>query len=280
MDLYLNNAICISKITTKLYSTSFSMGVRMLDPQIRNEVYAIYGFVRFADEIVDTFPLPPEKKRELLSSFKADTLAAIENKISTNPIIHSFQHTVNKYHIPVEIIEAFLHSMEMDLEVKIHTEKSFQEYIYGSASAVGLMCLCVFTDGDKGLYDHLRDPAIKLGEAFQKVNFLRDIKSDFELRGRSYFPDIDLKKFDNNQKKRLEDDILTDFETAKMGIRQLPLNARFGVYLAYRYFWTLTQKISKVDASNLFQRRIRISNLSKLWILKVSILRHWLRWYK
>lgn len=255
------------------------MGVRMLHPRIRKEVYAIYGFVRFADEIVDTFPLESEKKRELLLGFKADTLRAIHDCISTNPIIHSFQHTVNTYHIPIKIIEAFLHSMEMDLEIKKYTESSFQEYIYGSASAVGLMCLYVFTNGDREMYENLQHPAIKLGEAFQKVNFLRDIKSDFETRGRSYFPSIDPKAFDDNQKKRLEDDIFSDFNIAQKGIAQLPRNSRFGVYLAYRYFRVLTKRISKVDASELFQKRIRVSNFSKLWILKVSILHHLLRWY-
>ena len=279
MDLYLNNALRLSKTTTKAYSTSFSLGVRMLHKNIRPHIYSIYGFVRFADEIVDSFPVPAEVRSTLLSAFREETFIALREGISTNPIIHSFQYTVNKYAISPRLITAFLDSMAMDLTETTHDQASFERYIFGSASAVGLMCLAVFMNGDTAEYERLEPHAIKLGEAFQKINFLRDIKADYSFRKRSYFPDIKPESFTSKQKSKLEKEIFEDFRIAREGIIQLPRCCRFGVYVAYNYYRTLTRKIQHCKAEDLLNRRIRVNNFRKLVVLKMAFLHHLFRTY-
>lgn len=266
MDLYTHNSLDCSEKTTKNYSTSFSLGVRLLGKPLRRPIYAIYGFVRFADEIVDTFH--DQDKRELMRKLEADTFDAISRKFSTNPILHSFQWVVNEYQIDHEMIRSFLRSMKMDLcpNNRNYSQDTYNFYIYGSAEVVGLMCLKVFCHEDKN-YDELVVPARKLGEAFQKVNFLRDIKSDLEERGRFYFPDANFEKFDNAAKKVIEQDIQQDFDEALTGIRKLDKDARFGVYLAYTYYQNLFNKIKRTDASDILQKRYRISNFRKILLL-------------
>jgi phytoene synthase len=219
MDLYTKNALQCSKKTTRNYSTSFSLGIRLLKKEFRNPVYGIYGFVRFADEIVDTFH--NHDKAALLKTFREDTHKAIDTGVSTNPILHSFQYIVNKYNIEKEVIDAFLDSMEMDLSYETYNNEMFQKYIYGSAEVVGLMCLRIFTNGDNDAYESLKAPARKLGEAFQKINFLRDIKSDYIERKRSYFPHINPETFSDAEKVRIEEDIEKDFNEAYLGIKKL-----------------------------------------------------------
>lgn len=277
MDLYTRNSLDCSEKTTKNYSTSFSLGVRMLGKQLRKPIYAIYGFVRFADEIVDTFH--DQDKRELLKRIEADTFDAIERKFSTNPILHSFQWVVNEYQIDHEQIRAFLRSMKMDLcpNNKNYSQETYHFYIYGSAEVVGLMCLKVFCH-KKNNYDELVAPARKLGEAFQKVNFLRDIKSDLEDRGRFYFPDANFEKFDNVSKKIIEQDIQKDFDEALTGIRRLGKDSRLGVYLAFTYYQKLFNKIKRTEASHILQKRFRISNFRKIILLAESYFRVKLGW--
>jgi phytoene/squalene synthetase len=272
MDLYTCNALECSKISTKNYSTSFSLGVRLLGKGLRKPIYAIYGFVRFADEIVDTFH--DQNKKEQIRKFEADAFDAIEKGFSTNPILHSFQWAVRKYDIDHELIRSFLRSMKMDLcpNSKDYNPKKYHDYIYGSAEVVGLMCLKVFTNKD-GNYDELAGPARKLGEAFQKVNFIRDIKSDLEDRDRFYFPDVDFDKFNNDSKKVIENDIQSDFDEALEGIRRLNSDARLGVYLAYMYYQKLFDKIKKTDASAIMKKRYRISNFRKILLLISSYIR-------
>lgn len=268
MDLYLDNALKCSKETTNKYSTSFSLGVRLLDKSIRDAIYAIYGFVRFADEIVDTFHT--HNQREMLETFKHNTYKAIKEGISMNPIIHSFQWAVNTYKIEEHLIESFLYSMEMDLTKTDYNSEEYKTYIYGSAEVVGLMCLQVFCYDKPGLYCDLIKPARKLGEAFQKVNFLRDMESDFEDRGRTYFPSVDFKNFSSIDKQAIEKDINQDFHEALQGIAELPLNARFGVYLAYSYYLELLRKINKTPAHELLTTRIRVPDFQKIMILVKS----------
>jgi phytoene synthase len=265
MDLYNINALKISKLTTKQYSTSFSMGVRMLRKPYRLPIYAIYGFVRVADEIVDTFHDHDRKK--LLEEFRRDTFEAIAHKISTNPILHSFQWVVNNYHIDHALIHAFLDSMEMDLTRKEHDAESFKTYVYGSAEVVGLMCLRVFYHNDDAGYRALINPARKLGEAFQKINFLRDIRSDYAEKGRFYFPGIDPEHFDDASKKAIEKDIQEDLDQACKGIRQLSRASRLGVLVSYTYYLKLFRKIRRTGAGSVFSKRHRISNLRKLLLL-------------
>lgn len=260
-----------SKITTEEYSTSFSSAIRLLHSDLRQPIHNIYGFVRFADEIVDTFH--DFDKNTLLAEFKDDTYAAIERGISLNPILHSFQQTVNEYHIDLDLIEAFFYSMELDLNRKSYDERGYQEYIYGSAEVVGLMCLHVFCQGDKKLYIELKAPARSLGAAFQKVNFLRDVKADFEGLDRVYFPGCDFSNFTNEEKARIEEDIETDFHKAYAGILKLPLKARFGVYVAYKYYLSLFKKIRKMEPQRILEERIRIPNYSKAVILAKAGLR-------
>jgi phytoene/squalene synthetase len=271
MDIYLRNALEISKITTKNYSTSFSLGIRMLGKDIRNAIYGIYGFVRFADEIVDSFY--DFDRARMMADFREETFQAIKDGISSNPILHSFQYVVNEYDIPHDLIDDFLKSMEMDLELYNYEQQGFENYVYGSAEVVGLMCLKVFYKGDDEKYEELKYPARKLGEAFQKVNFLRDIKDDMIDRGRFYFHQSDFYNFDNTSKKKIEAEIQHDFDEAYLGIRKLKPAARIGVYLAYRYYLKLFEKLKKTDASELLSKRYRISNAKKVYILFSSSLR-------
>jgi phytoene/squalene synthetase len=254
-----------SRLITQRYSTSFTLGIKTLDKKLHLPIYAIYGFVRYADEIVDTFH--NQDKQALLKRFKKDTYEAIEAGISLNPVLHAFQLIVNKYQIDKELIEAFLHSMEMDLDFKTYNDSKYHEYIYGSAEVVGLMCLKVFCEGDSEMYQKLREPACKLGAAFQKVNFLRDIKSDFEERGRVYFPGVDFNQFDKTVKSLIEADIQKDFDDSLIGIEQLPKSAKLGVKVAYLYYQKLFDKIKGLPAETITQKRIRIPNSQKISLL-------------
>lgn len=260
-----------SKAVTEKYSTSFSSAIKLLHADLRTPIYNIYGFVRFADEIVDTFH--QYKKEELLTEFKKETYAAIDRGISLNPILHSFQITVREYNINYDLIEAFFNSMEMDLSKTAYNSNGYKEYIYGSAEVVGLMCLYVFCEGDKNLYNDLRPSAQALGAAFQKVNFLRDVKADYEQLNRSYFPEVDFKNFTPYMKKQIEDDITTDFENAYEGILHLPVKARFGVYVAYKYYLSLFKKIKRTTPADILEQRIRIPNYGKAYIVAKAGLR-------
>ncbi|MFN4081676.1 MAG: phytoene/squalene synthase family protein [Saprospiraceae bacterium] len=268
------NSTCsqCSRLITQRYSTSFSMGIRLFDKRLRAPIYGIYGFVRFADEIVDTFHDKP--KATLLDRFCEDTWMAIDQRISLNPVLHSFQEVVHTYGIERELIEAFLHSMRMDLDNQAYDSAGYNEYIYGSAEVVGLMCLRVFVEGDDALYQRLKSPARKLGAAFQKINFLRDIKSDFDDRGRVYFPGVDFSNFSDKDKAQIEADIKADFEAGLEGIRQLPRGARLGVYLAYKYYTQLFAKIKSAPAERVAEERIRVSDKRKVYLLFSSTLRH------
>jgi 15-cis-phytoene synthase len=254
-----------SRNTTEQYSTSFSSAIKLLDKKLRRPIFNIYGFVRFADEIVDTFH--GHDKKALLDKFKIDTYTAIEQKISLNPILHSFQLTVNQYNIDMHLIDAFLYSMEMDLDKRKYDRAGYEEYIYGSAEVVGLMCLYVFCNGNKALYQKLKPGARSLGAAFQKVNFLRDLKADYEGLDRVYFPNCDFRNFTEADKLQIEYDIQNDFDAAYAAIVQLPLQARFGVYVAYKYYLSLFKKIKKLQPQRIMQERIRIPDYSKAFIL-------------
>ncbi len=270
-SLFDDTTLLCSKIVTQKYSTSFSLGIRTLFPVYRPSVYAIYGFVRYADEIVDTFH--EHDKAYLLNRFREDTYDAITRKLSLNPILHAFQMVVNEYHIDLELIDAFLHSMELDLDQKDYNPEQYEEYIYGSAEVVGLMCLKVFCKGEEVLYQQLKQPARHLGAAFQKVNFLRDVKSDFQERGRVYFPGVDFQQFDNQQKKSIEADIKADFDAGFQGILMLPKGARLGVYLAYIYYLKLFEKIKNLPAKKIMQERIRVADEEKFFLLIKSYCR-------
>lgn len=261
-----------SRITTTAYSTSFSLGIRCLEPSLREPIYAIYGFVRFADEIVDTFH--DFKKEKLLEKFRADTYEAIDEKISLNPILNSFQHTVNRYSIDHSLVEQFLHSMRMDLFQNAHDESTFKEYILGSAEVVGLMCLKVFCRGNHAEYERLKPYAMSLGAAFQKINFLRDLNDDYLGMGRVYFPNVDLEQFNDETKKSIEECIAADFQHAYIGIRQLPRSARFGVYIAYVYYLALFKKIRNTPSDKVMNSRIRIPNPHKAQLLAYSFFKH------
>lgn len=254
-----------SKITTEKYSTSFSSAIKLLHSNLRTPVFNIYGFVRFADEIVDTFH--QYNKQELLAEFKSETYAALERGISLNPILHSFQMTVKKYNISHDLIEAFFKSMEMDLSKTVYNGNGYKEYIYGSAEVVGLMCLYIFCEGNTTLYKKLKPAAQSLGAAFQKVNFLRDVKADYEQLNRTYFPGVDFKNFTSSMKKEIEEDIAKDFKDAYKGILLLPGKAKFGVYVAYKYYLSLFRKIKKTAPANILDQRIRIPNYGKAYIL-------------
>jgi 15-cis-phytoene synthase len=270
MDLFHNVSQQCSKVTTDTYSTSFSSAIRLLHKDLQAHIFNIYGFVRFADEIVDTFH--DFDKKELLLKFKEETFGALERKLSLNPILHSFQLTVNEYQIDHSLIESFFRSMEMDLSNARYDRQGYNEYIYGSAEVVGLMCLYVFCEGDDFLYRKLKPAAKALGAAFQKVNFLRDMKADFGQLNRVYFPGVDLRNFDYTSKQCIEEDIEADFAAAYPGILQLPWKARFGVYIAYKYYLSLFQKIKKTHASRVLHRRIRIPNYVKaLIVMRASI---------
>ena len=264
------SAVC-SKATTNIYSTSFSLGIRMIAKDYRWAIYGIYGFVRLADEIVDTFDR--SDKAELLEKFKVDTYEAIEKGISLNPILYTFQKVANQYKIGKDLIEPFFESMEADLHKKEYNKQSYNEYIYGSAEVVGLMCLKVFCDGDENQCNSLKAPARALGAAFQKVNFLRDIKSDVEDRGRIYFPTLDLRQFDELTKAEIIEDVKQDFREAYEGIKRLPISCRFGVYTSYRYYLRLLEKIERVNAKEILENRIRVANAEKLAVLAKSFFR-------
>jgi 15-cis-phytoene synthase len=268
MDQYSKVCLECSRLITQSYSTSFSLGIKMFSKELRNPVYAIYGFVRFADEIVDTF-LDKDKSR-LLKDFGTHTFRAIEDKISLNPVLHSFQEVVNDYQIPLNLISSFLESMEMDLENTLYDKSIYDKYIYGSAEVVGLMCLKVFVNGDDKEYEKLKIYACALGSAFQKINFLRDMKSDYEERGRVYFPDVDFLNFTQSDKILIEQDIEKDFNLAYQGIIQLPKSSRLGVYCAYKYYINLLHKIQALPASIVIEQRIRVSDKRKLYLLTTS----------
>jgi len=254
-----------SRTTTERYSTSFSSAIRLLHADLRQPVYNIYGFVRFADEIVDTFH--EHDKERLLANFKKETYEAIQDGISLNPILHSFQLTVNHYKIDLALIEAFFKSMEMDLDKSVYNQEGYKEYIYGSAEVVGLMCLFVFLDGNKAEYERLKPYAQALGAAFQKVNFLRDVKADYALLDRTYFPGVDFANFTDKQKAEIEADIQKDFEMAYKGILMLPNKAKFGVYVAFKYYLSLFRKIKRMKPSRILNERVRIPNYHKMMIL-------------
>lgn len=276
MELFNLTTFKCSEIVTKSYSTSFSLGIRMFDKKLHAPIYAIYGFVRYADEIVDTFH--SFDKKRLLDGFRRDTYQSIEDKISLNPILHSFQLVVNEYHIEHELIEAFLHSMEMDLYFNDYDQSKYEEYIYGSAEVVGLMCLRVFCEGNEEAYQRLKASARSLGAAFQKVNFLRDMKSDYYERGRTYFPQVDFKRFDYEAKKAIEDDIQRDFDHAYTGILLLPRSARLGVYVAYIYYLKLFKKIQETAPIKVLNERIRVPDSKKISLLVKSYFKHQLNY--
>ncbi len=267
--LFDNVSYSCSKIVTESYSTSFALATKMLGTAIRGDIYNIYGFVRFADEIVDTFH--DYDKELLFNGFEKDLEQAIANKISLNPILNSFQHTYHKYDIPFELVAAFMKSMRMDLVKKQYkTTAEYKEYIYGSADVVGLMCLCVFVNGNKEQYEELKESAMALGSAFQKVNFLRDLKADFELLERSYFPNTNLLELDEISKKRIVDEIKADFALGLSGIENLPSNAKFGVYTAYKYYNKLLQKLQNTPPLEIKNTRIRVPNYQKFGLLAKS----------
>lgn len=274
-ELFDRISIASSTIVTRTYSTSFSLGIRCLHKKFHNAIYSIYGFVRLADEIVDSFH--GYDKAVLLADFKEGTYKAIAQGISLNPILNSFQLVVNEYGIEQELTDCFLASMEMDLEQTAHCADSYDTYILGSAEVVGLMCLRVFTENNREMYEQLKPSARKLGAAFQKVNFLRDLKNDYEVLGRVYFPQVDLSVFSEKEKKEIEQDIEEDFAAALAGIRQLPRSSRFGVYVAYIYYRNLFNKIKSVSPVRVMSERIRIPNARKLSLLAGSYVKHSLR---
>ena len=262
-----------SKIVIKEYSTSFYRATKLLSKSIRNDIFNIYGFVRFADEIVDTFHKYP--KKQLLDQFEQELWLSIENKISLNPILNSFQYTVNKYGIEINLIKSFIKSMRMDLDIRRYTNrKDYKDYIYGSADVVGLMCLKVFVSGSTKEYNELKPHAMSLGSAFQKVNFLRDLKSDSEILNRVYFPNIDMKNFDESSKHRIIKEIEKDFEHALKGIVKLPKKAKFGVYIAYRYYNKLLKKLKNTPSIDIKDTRVRIDNFQKFTVLTRSYVKY------
>jgi len=262
-----------SKIVTKSYSTSFSLATKMLSKSIRQDIYNIYGFVRFADEIVDSFH--DYNKEELFNNFVIDLERALNDKISLNPILNSFQFTYHKYNIDKHLVDSFLKSMRMDLSKKEYlTQEEFKEYIYGSADVVGLMCLKVFVKGNESKYLELKDSAMALGSAFQKVNFLRDLKADHDSLHRTYFPNTDLNRLDEVSKQQIIDDIEKDFEEGMNGIRNLPIEAKFGVFMAYRYYKQLLNKLKKTPALEIKNSRIRVPNYRKIYILTRSYVKY------
>lgn len=264
-NLYNQTSLQCSYLITNRYSTSFSLGIKTLHKKFQYPISAIYGFVRFADEIVDTFH--DKDKSTMLKEFRADTYKAIENKFSLNPVLHAFQLIVRQYNIEQYLIDAFFNSMMMDLEYKVHNVESYNRYIYGSAEVVGLMCLKVFTENSPEKFNQLKITGQRLGAAFQKVNFLRDMKSDYSERGRVYFPDLDIHTFGVREKKAIELDIEEDFRMALQGIKKLPSSSRNGVFLAYLYYQTLFRKIKKLPASTILNERVRIPNVRKIALL-------------
>ena len=265
MNLFHELSQDCSRITTEKYSTSFSSAIKLLHKDLRAPIFNIYGFVRFADEIVDSFH--DHDKTVLLAEFKMATYEAIDRKISLNPILHSFQLTVNEYKIDHALIEAFLYSMELDLDKRNYDKQGYEQYIYGSAEVVGLMCLYIFCAGDRQQYEELKPSAKSLGSAFQKVNFLRDLKADFQGLDRMYFPNCDFSNFSEADKQAIEIDIQKDFDDAFEGIIQLPIKARFGVYVAFKYYLSLFKKIKKIQPQKIMEARVRIPDYGKFFIL-------------
>ncbi|MFN4122535.1 MAG: phytoene/squalene synthase family protein [Flavobacteriales bacterium] len=271
-NLYDETCLKCSKITTVNYSTSFSLGIKTLAKQYHKPIYAIYGFVRFADEIVDTFH--HQDKKMMLESFKQQTHESITNKHSLNPILHAFQLVVNEYNIEIELIDTFLHSMEMDLHDIKYDQAAYETYILGSAEVVGLMCLRVFCQKNDEQYEKLKPYAMKLGSAFQKINFLRDLNNDYFNLGRVYFPHLDIQKFDLQSKQAIEADIEKDFAAGLEGIKMLPDGARFGVYVAYVYYYALFKKIINTPPKVILKERVRIPNFRKYMLILSSYLKH------
>jgi phytoene/squalene synthetase len=265
LELY--DKVCdeCSKVITNRYSTSFSLGIKLFSKELRSPIYAIYGFVRFADEIVDTFH--EYDKKLLLNRFREDTRLAIEEKISLNPVLQAFQKIVNEYDIAYELIESFLDSMAMDLDDITYDNKLYNKYIYGSAEVVGLMCLKVFLKDSPDKYNDLKESAQSLGSAFQKINFLRDIRDDYYNKGRTYFPNLNLSQFDDDDKRAIEKDIAIDFEKGLRGISKLPQKAKFGVFIAYIFYYQLFKKIRSLSFENILQERVRIKNRKKVYLL-------------
>ena len=276
IELYHTISKNASRNITRTYSTSFSFGISLLDKSIHDAIYSIYGFVRLADEIVDTFHDFP--KQEMLLEFKNETYKALDRGISTNPVLHAFQMVVNEFNIHRSLIDKFLDSMEKDLKEITYSSSEYDDYIVGSAEVVGLMCLKIFVNGDESMYNRLEDNARSLGAAFQKVNFLRDVKDDFEQLGRSYFPDVDLTTFTSDEKLKIEDDIAEDFHHALEGIKKLPASSKLGVYVAYRYYLSLFKKIKSVPSERLMYERIRVPNSIKMYITFKSYCRNQLNW--
>ncbi|WP_156309469.1 phytoene/squalene synthase family protein [Sphingobacterium endophyticum] len=266
----------VSKVITKKYSTSFSLGILALKPNIRNAIYAIYGYVRLADEIVDSFH--GYDKEKLLRRLKIETDNALIEGISINPILQSFQETVHKYKIDRNLIDQFLHSMAMDLQKIDYNSDLYKEYIFGSAEVVGLMCLQVFTEGNKEQYENLKPYAMKLGSAFQKINFLRDLKDDYHILGRTYFPNIDMEVFNNEVKEKIETEIHAEFKEALVGIKKLPSSAMFGVYLAYKYYLSLFKKIRSKSSHEILNNRVRVANSEKAYVAFKSYVRYKSAW--
>jgi len=260
-----------SRMVTRAYSTSFSLSINFLQRKFHNPIYAIYGFVRISDEIVDSFH--EYNKRDLLQKLRNDTKEAIAQKISINPVLNSFQWAVHKYNIEWELIDTFLNSMEMDLEQRQYDAKSYNQYILGSAEVVGLMCLRVFTENDEKLYETLKPFAMKLGAAFQKVNFLRDLKDDYQGLGRTYFPEVDFKSFTSTEKEKIQEEIESDFKSALIGIKKLPASSKRGVYLAYYYYRKLFRKIKNTPPEKVMNTRIRIPDYIKLGIMFKCMIR-------
>ena len=276
IELFHKVAFESSRNVTKAYSNSFSLAIKMLAPSLRDGIYSVYAFVRLADEIVDSFH--DHDKKFLLDRFEEDVYLALENKISLNPVLHSFQLTARKYNIGIDLIDAFLESMRKDLVQSTYSKSEYLEYIFGSADVVGLMCLKVFVNGNESHYEKLKPAAMKLGSAFQKVNFLRDIKDDFELLERSYFPGVDLKNFSATDKRRIVEEIKEDFKHALEGIAKLPSTARFGVYTAYIYYKRLLFKLEQTPHSEIMQRRISVPNYQKLALIVFSFFSSKLKW--
>lgn len=270
--LYDNVSERLAKSITRKYSTSFSLGILCLDKQMQQPIYNIYGFVRLADEIVDSFH--DFDKRSLLNDFETETYLALERRISTNPVLNAFQKTYHQYGLEKECVDAFLKSMRMDLDKNLYSQAEYENYILGSAEVVGLMCLKVFVNANDAVYQNLKPMAMSLGAAFQKINFLRDLQADYEGMGRQYFPNVDLSDFDEKQKQILLHEIEKDFDEGFKGIKQLPKNARFGVYLAYMFYRQLLGKIKNTEHQHILQNRIRISNRRKYWLLTSSYFKH------
>lgn len=275
-QLFDHLSVKVSKMTTQTYSTSFSLGIYFLNNRLRNAIYSVYGFVRLADEIVDSFE--QFDRQHLLEKFKEETFQSIEWRISVNPILNSFQHTVHEYSIDQQLIQTFLKSMEMDLHKVDYTNEKYQEYILGSAEVVGLMCLHIFTEGDEKMYNDLSPFAMKLGAAFQKVNFLRDMKEDYWVLGRTYFPGVKMNEFSISAKQQIEEEIEKDFRIALVGIKRLPRSSKGGVYLAYMYYRSLFNKIKKLPAHKILNERVRINNGKKIGLMLNSLILNKMNW--